>query len=108
MIDRTTRWPEAAPIPDTSADTVTNAFSNTWITRFGAPSIITTDRETQFESLMFEAMVRLIESQRTRTTAYHPQANGMMEQWHRSPKAAIMCHGTKGWTNVLPISGTSE
>jgi len=103
MIDRTTKWPEATLIPDTSADTVTNAFFNTWITRFGAPSIITTDRGTQFESLMFEAMVRLIGSQRTRTTAYHPQANGMIERWHRSLKAAIMCHGTKDWTNVLPM-----
>jgi len=99
MIDRTTRWTEATPISDTSADTVTNAFFNTWITRFGAPSIITTDRGTQFESLMFEAMARLIGSQRT----YHPQANGMIERWHRSLKAAIICHGTKDWTNVFPI-----
>lgn len=74
IIDRTTRWPEATPIPDMSADTVTNAFFNTWVTRFGAPSVITTDRGSQFESLMFEAMARLIGSQRIRTTAYHPQA----------------------------------
>ncbi|GAB1868682.1 RNA-directed DNA polymerase [Camponotus japonicus] len=94
MIDRTTRWPEATPIADTSADTVTDAFFNTWIARFGAPYMITTDRGAQFESAIFEAMVKLIGSRRIRTTAYHPQANGMVERWHRSLKAAIMCHGT--------------
>jgi len=103
MIDRTTRWPEATPIADTSADTVTDAFFNTWIARFGAPYMITTDRGAQFESAIFEAMVKLIGSRRIRTTAYHPQANGMIERWHRSLKAAIMCHGTTDWTNVLPM-----
>lgn len=52
---------------------------------------------------MFEAMARLIETQRIRTIAYHPQANGMIEQWHRSLKAAIMSHDTKVWTQVLPM-----
>lgn len=37
-----------------------------------------------------------------RTTAYHPQANGMIERWHRTLKAAIMCRKTKDWYNVLP------
>lgn len=102
MIDRTTRWPEATPIANTSADTVTETFFNTWVARFGAPSIITTDRGAQFESAMFETMIKLIGSQRTRTTAYHPQANGLIERWHRSFKAAIMCHDTTDWTDVLP------
>lgn len=103
MIDRTTRWPEATPIADISADTVTNAFFNTWIARFGAPSVITTDRGAQFESAIFEAMTKLIGSRRIRTTAYHPQSNGIIERWHRSLKAAIMCHGTRDWVNVLPM-----
>lgn len=103
MIDRTTRWPEAAPMPDTSADTIINTFFNTWIARFGAPACITTDRGAQFESMLFEAMVKTIGSQRIRTTAYHPQSNGMIERWHRSLKAAIMCHNTNDWVDVLPM-----
>lgn len=103
IIDRTTRWLEATPIANTTADTITDAFFRTWIARFGAPSVITTDRGSQFESLIFESMTKLIGSRRIRTTAYHPQANDMIERWHRSLKAAIKCQGTKEWVDALPM-----
>lgn len=78
MIDRTTRWPEAT-IPNVSADTVINAFFNTWVARFAAPNIITTDRDVQFESLIFESMSKTKEA-KERSTAYHPQSNRMIER----------------------------
>ncbi|RVE40772.1 hypothetical protein evm_014580 [Chilo suppressalis] len=36
------------------------------------------------------------------TTAYHREANGMVERFHRTLKAAIMAHETTRWTDVLP------
>ncbi|GBN59072.1 hypothetical protein AVEN_26416-1 [Araneus ventricosus] len=33
------------------------------------------------------------------TAAYHPQANGAIERWHR--KAAIMCHTSVHWVSAL-------
>ncbi len=38
-VDRFTKWPEAIPIPDSA-----KAFIQTWISRFGVPSTVTTDR----------------------------------------------------------------
>lgn len=35
--------------------------------------------------------------------AYHPQANCMVERFHRQLKAAIKCHKTEAWTEVLPV-----
>ena len=35
------------------------------------------------------------------TTADHPAANGLIERWHRTLKAAIMCHVDKDWTCTM-------
>ncbi|KAG5328076.1 PDCD5 protein, partial [Acromyrmex charruanus] len=42
-------------------------------------------------------------SKRCRTTAYHPESNGIIERWHRSLKTALMCHGETQWTDTLPV-----
>ncbi|CAK9813145.1 Transposon Ty3-I Gag-Pol polyprotein [Anthophora plagiata] len=102
IIDRFSRWPEAVPLIDCSADKVATAVYTNWITRFGAPATITTDQGTQFESQIFQALSKLIGCNKIRTTAYHPQSNGMIERWHRSLKSAIMCHQTKNWVDILP------
>ncbi|GFW46735.1 transposon Tf2-11 polyprotein [Trichonephila clavipes] len=41
IIDRFSRWPEAIPIPDMQAKIICRAIFNTWISRFGCPSVIT-------------------------------------------------------------------
>ena len=40
---------------------------------------------------------------RCRTTSYHPQANGLVERFHRQLKAAIKTHATAPWTESLPL-----
>lgn len=90
MIDRFSRWVEAVPLQEISAQTVARAFFDTWVSRYGAPKVITSDQGSQFESRLFTALLSLIGCERIRTTAYHPAANGMVERWHRTMKAAFM------------------
>ncbi|GFW85499.1 hypothetical protein TNCV_145441 [Trichonephila clavipes] len=103
MIDRFSKWPEAQPLKDITAETVAEAFFSSWVFRFGTPAILTTDRGRQFESSLFKALSKLLGVQKCRTTGYHPQANGMIEELHRPLKSAIKCHATERWTEVLPI-----
>ena len=71
--------------------------------RFGTLLRITTDQGRQFESQLFTELSNIIGSNHLRTTDYHPQANGLVERFHRQLKAAISCHATERWTEVLPI-----
>ncbi len=59
-IDRFTRWPEAIPIQDAIADTVVQAFIQTWITYFGVSSSVTTDRGRQFVSQLRKTLSQLL------------------------------------------------
>lgn len=101
-IDRFTRWPEVFPIANIDAETIARTFYGGWIARFGTPLRITTDQGRQFESTLFNQLASLTGSKHLRTTAYHPQANGMVERFHRHLKGAIRCHQGQRWTEVLP------
>lgn len=103
LIDRGTRWPEAFPIKDITAETVAKVIYEGWITRYGCPSRLTTDQGRQFESQLFNDLLKYLGVQRIRTTSYHPQANGMVERWHRSLKAALMARlDSSSWVDELP------
>lgn len=80
MLDRYSRWPEAIPIIDTSAETVVPVFYSNWIARYGTRATITTDRGSQFEGQLFQAFMQIMGCQRNRTTAYHPASNGSVER----------------------------
>ncbi|XP_023319350.1 uncharacterized protein LOC111694660 [Trichogramma pretiosum] len=96
MIDRFSWWPEAVPLQDITAETVARAFVKHWVSRFGALSILTTDQSGQFESKLFEEVYRVLGIEKIHTTLYHPQANGMIERFHRDIKAAFMCRSETG------------
>lgn len=102
MIDRYTRWPEAVPIADITAETVAQAFYSGWISRFGCPSLITTDQGRQFESRLFLSLSQLLGVKRIRSSPYHPQSNGLIEEFHRPLKAALKAHGNVHWSDTLP------
>ena len=102
-VDRFTRWPEATPLSDITAETVARAFFHIWISRFGCPLKVTTDQGRQFEAQLFRALLQLCGAQLQHTTAYHPEANGMVERLHRTLKAALMCHQPDTWTEALPL-----
>ena len=101
-IDRATRWMEATPLTDISAASVSAAFLDVWISRFGVPLYVVTDRGSQFESELFTHLSALVGFHRLRTTAYTPRSNGLVERSHRTLKTAIMARKQE-WLQALPV-----
>lgn len=103
-IDRTTRWPEAIPIPDMRAETVTTAFIANWVARFGIPATVTTDRGTQFTSETWRQALGRLGVNTSTTTSYHPQSNGIVERLHRGLKNSLRCmtNSQNDWMKMLP------
>lgn len=105
MIDRTSRWPEAVPTTNIMAETIAKALIAGWISRFGVPHRITTDRGRQFESQLFNQLNTMLGTKHLRTTSFHPQANGMIERWHRSLKTSLKAKLTNSanWIDEIPL-----
>ena len=93
---------EAFPLKDTSADSCIQTLIG-WISRFGIPSHITSDRGSQFTSRLWLGIAKSLGYTLHHTTAYHPQANGMVERFHRNLKEALKARLVDNdWVLVLP------
>ncbi len=73
IIDRTSTWPEAIPLASITAADCTRALFTGWVSRFGVPATITSDRGAQFTSALWVGLCSLLNIQHSPTTAYHPQ-----------------------------------
>ena len=82
--DYFTRWAEAYPIPDQEATTVAKKLTNELFLRFSPPEQLHCDQGRQFESRLLAEVCELLNIQKSRTTAYHPQSDGLAERWNRT------------------------
>ena len=98
-VGRFSRWWEAFLTPDITAYTTAKTFVTAWVSRFGVSAVITSDRGKQFESDLVNQLMKLLGSKRTKTTAYHAEANGLVERFHRSLKSAL-----RAWMNLSKCS----
>ena len=92
-VDRLSRWPVAVPIVDISAQSVADAFTHGWIQHYGIPATITTDRGSQFSSDIFQQLTRTWGIRALMTAPYHPEANGLVERFHRRLKESLIALG---------------
>jgi Integrase core domain/Integrase zinc binding domain len=103
IVDRSTRWFEAVPMAAVTAADCASVLFTTWISRYGVPDDITSDRGPQFSSEVWAAVCRRLGINKKLTTAYHPQANGLVERLHRQLKEALRARqaGVQ-WEDHLP------
>jgi transposase InsO family protein len=89
VIDRNSRWFEVLPLNDISAKSCAVVLIQGWIARYVVPAVITLDRGSQFTSALWDSLCTTLGIKHVQTTAYHPQANRLVERFHRRLKDAL-------------------
>jgi hypothetical protein len=79
-----TRWCTAVPMKDTMAKTIARHFKREIIDRFGVPREVLTDRGANFIAAFEQHLTPRFGIHHVKTTAYHPQSNGVSERFHRT------------------------
>ena len=99
-----TKFPEAFPLKDKASRTVAEKFSSEIICRYGCPSVVITDRGTEFEA-SFAELMETCEIDHRHSSAYHPQTNGLVERMNRTIKAALSKDvrvNARDWDTFIP------
>lgn len=78
-----TKFAEAIPLFNASAESVACALSEHFITRYGCPLIIHTDQGRNFLSRLMKFLCQIFKIKQIRSTAFHPQSLGSLERAHR-------------------------
>jgi transposase InsO family protein len=78
--DYFSKWIFLIALPRMDAIIVANALFVHVVCNFGVPQSLHSDQGTQFESLVFQELCRLLGITKTRTSALHPQSDGMVER----------------------------
>jgi transposase InsO family protein len=104
--DHFTRWQDAIAIPDATAPVVASALDERIFCYFGLPEQLHTDQGAQFESQLLSELCVLWNVNKTHTTPYHPQANGVCERNNRglgdSLRTLLLTRGQDEWDSLLP------
>ena len=103
--DYFSKWTESFPLPNQEAQTVAKVFVEQWICRLGAPRTIHTDQARNFESNLFKEVCQLLKMNKTRTSPYHPESDGMVERFNRtliSMLALFVEDNQANWDVLLP------
>ena len=103
--DYFTKWMEALPMSNMEAQTVARLFVNHFVTRFGSPEYLHTDQGRNFESTLVKEVCKILGIEKTRTTPYHPQSNGMVERFNRTllNMLSTISQEEEDWDRNLPL-----
>ena len=103
--DHFSKWYEAIPLSDQTACTTATALLENWICRFGCPHGIHSDQGRTFESKIFKSLNQALQVDKTRTTAFRPQSNAVVERMNRtlqSMLAKCVNDEQSNWSQQLP------
>ena len=101
IVDYGLRFPDAIPLKTTTSQDVAEALLE-YFSRVGLAEEILTDRGSNFTSDLMEKLYQMLRICGNRTSADHPQTDGMGERYNATLKAGLK---KMGWVKgVMPPS----
>ena len=104
--DYFTKWAEAYPLENQRAEVVAEVIVKQFIARFGVPLQMHSDQGRNFESAVFSDICVMLGIDKTRTTALHPESDGMVERFNRTLEnqlAIFVERHQKDWDKNVPL-----
>ncbi|KAK7093130.1 hypothetical protein V1264_008778 [Littorina saxatilis] len=104
--DYYTKYAEAYCLVDHTARSVGDKLLTEFICRFGVPLTIHTDQGREFESHLFQHLCTALGADKTRTTPYHPQSDGMVERQNRTIQQMLSAYVNEqrdDWSDHLDL-----
>ena len=101
-----TKWPIVIPLPNMEAKTVVQALVDRIVSEHGVPETLHSDQGRSFESKIVHDVCRLLGIRKTRTTAYRPQSDGLVERFNRTLKqmVSVLCETAgENWDQLISI-----
>jgi hypothetical protein len=103
--DYFTKWCEAYAVPNHNALTVADKIVPEFFCRFGIQKQMHSDQGREFESLLFQAVCHRLDLDKTRTTPYRPQSDGLVERFNGTLQIMLSSFVNKNrndWNDHLP------
>ena len=107
VTDRLGKGSIFVPLPDIRTETVVRAFIKHVVAYHWLPDAITSDRGSQFVSLLWERLCEILKINRRLSTAFHPQTDGATERMNSVWEAYIRAFinwAQNNWASLCPMA----
>ena len=103
--DCLTRFMISVPIRNEEAKTVARALFENWISIFGPPEKLLSDRGTQMVGGVIANLCKLIGTKKVNTTSHHPQTDGQVERYNKTLVDMLQKEliGEEQWIDLVPL-----
>ena len=105
IADYFSKYTSPVAVQDKTKEAVAEAFIANWVTFFGMPEILHTDRCGEFENRLLHEICERCYVTKTRTTSFHPRSNGLVERFNLTMSHVVNSHCDEyaEWDVYLPF-----